>query len=194
MDGLPPDLQLLADEYAAVRVEFEELTAGWTEAQGAWRENEHSWSVAEHLEHLAMTGWAYLSAMDVVADRARAEGKVRRGPAKPGFGGRLFGRMMEPPVRPFLKFKAPKIIVPVNAPPVSEALAHFTEMDGAAKEFLVRNADTELNSVVFKSPFAASVSFSVASGLNILATHSRRHLWHARRVREAGERVHFGRS
>ncbi|HEY0797413.1 MAG TPA: DinB family protein [Acidisarcina sp.] len=170
---------------------FENLTSA---EQGSWREGEHSWSVAEHLDHLATTNAIYISAMNVVADRARAQAKVRRGPAKPGFVGRMFVRMMEPPVRPYLKFKAPRIILPSNAVPVSDALARFVEVNQAANEFLATNVNTDLNSAVFKSPLAAGVWFSLASGLNILAVHNRRHLWHTLRVHEAGERAGFSHS
>jgi hypothetical protein len=39
----------------------------------------------------------------------------------------------------------------------------------------------------FVNPFVRGVRFSLATGLHVIAAHERRHLWQARRTRDAAE-------
>jgi hypothetical protein len=56
------------------------------------------------------------------------------------------------------------------------------------RSFLRTHADVDLAGVRFPNPFIRGVRFSLATGLHVIAAHERRHLWQARRVREAAER------
>ena len=76
--------------------------------------------------------------MSGAAVRARAAGRLRRGPAVPGFIGRWFVRMLEPPVQPRFKSKAPRAIRPRPAPPLAEAFTAFMSSQQQVRAFLRR--------------------------------------------------------
>lgn len=175
------------DQLDAAERDAQALVAGLTEEQGAWRAEPGSWSVAECLDHLATTNCVYLRPMGEAAVRARAQGKLRRGPAAPGVIGRWFVRVLEPPVNPRFKVKAPKVITPRPAPALADAFAAFTASQQEVRGFLRAYADLDLAGVRFVNPFVRGVRFSLATGLQVIPAHERRHLWQAWRVRRAAE-------
>ena len=187
MPSEPVDIRDLEDQLDAVERDAQALVQSLTEQQGAWRAEPGSWSVAECLDHLATANRVYLRAMTGPAVRAKARGWARRGPVVPGLVGRWFVRWLEPPVKPRLKSKAPRTIRPRTAPPLSDAFAAFTASQGDVRAFLRAYADLDLAGVRFPNPFVPGVRFSLATGLHVITSHERRHLWQAWRVRRAAE-------
>jgi hypothetical protein len=183
------DILVLEAGYDAVDKDARALVAGLTEALGTWRAEAGSWSVAECLDHLATANRVYLRAMQPAAERARTEGRQRRGPAHPGVIGGWFVRTLEPPVKPGRKMKAPKSIRPRVGPSLDDAAREFLASQDEVRAFLHRYADIDLARVHFPNPFSRGVRFSLATGLHVLAAHARRHLWQAWRVRQAAERA-----
>lgn len=185
--ALPADLQTLDDGLAAAERDARALVAGLTESRGAWRAAAGSWSVAECLDHLGTANRVYLDAMQPSADRARSDGRQRRGPARPGLLGGWFVNYLEPPVKARLKSKAPRLIRPRTAPSLNDAFVAFLTSHDDVRAFLRAHADIDLTGVRFPNPFIPGVRFSLATGLHVIAAHERRHLWQAWRVRqEAG--------
>jgi hypothetical protein len=180
---MEPDIQQLLDELEAAEREARAVGEGLDERTGTWRAAPGTWSVSECLDHLATANRVYLASFREPARRARSAGRWRQGPAKPGLVGRLFIRSLEPPVQ--LKTPAPKAIRPRTAPPLADAVAAFLTSQDEVRAFLRDNADLDLAGVAFPNPFIAGVRFSLATGLHVIAAHERRHLWQARRVREA---------
>jgi len=185
---VPADIHDLEDQLAAAERDAQALVQGLSEQQGAWRAEPGSWSVAECLDHLATANRVYLQAMSGAAVGARASSRLRRGPAVPGFIGRWFVRMLEPPVQPRFKSKAPRAIRPRSAPSLADAFTAFMSSQQQVLAFLRAGADLDLTGVRFPNPFVRGVRFSLATGLHVIAAHERRHLWQAWRVRQAAER------
>jgi DinB family protein len=129
----------------------------------------------------------YLHAMEEAAAGAREQGRLRRGPAVPGFVGRWFVRTMEPPVKAPFRMKAPRIIEPRAAPPLADAFASFRTSHDEIRAFLRECADLDLAAVRFPNPFVRGSLFSLAMGLHVITAHERRHLWQTWRVRRAAE-------
>ena len=182
-DVNPPDIAELDDQLNAAERDADQLTAGIDEKTGTFRSG--GWSVAECLDHLAVTNRVYLGAMKEPAMSARRDGKVRRGPARPGVFGRWFVASLEPPIR--LRFKAPKMIEPGPSPSLANALAAFRSSQNEVHRFLEASADLDLPGVYFANPFLNGIRVSVATGLNVILAHERRHLWQAWRARKAAE-------
>jgi len=182
---LPPELTLLDVEYIAIERDARDLADGLTEARAAWRAHPGSWSVAECIDHLATANWIYLAAFEPSAARARASGRRRRGPARPGLIGGWFVRSLEPPVK--MKMKNPKKITPRTSPPFADAMAAFLASQQEVRRFLRTYAGIDLAGVGFPNPFIPGVRFSLATGLHVIAAHDRRHLWQAWNVRRAAE-------
>jgi len=183
MSVSPPDIQDLEDQLDAAERDAETLVAGLDEHAGGRRDG--SWSLAECLDHLAVGNRVYLQAMEKPAARAREKGRLRRGPATLGYVGRWFIRLLKPPVR--MRLKAPRIIEPRTAPPLADAFESFRTSQDELRAFVRAYADLDLAGVRFPNPFVSGIRFSLATGLNVLTAHERRHLWQAWRVRRASE-------
>lgn len=183
-----PDILTLEQAYDANERDARAVAAGLSEQLGGWRETPGSWSVAECLDHLATANRVYVRAMTPPAERALADGRTRRGPARPGLIGGWFVRSLEPPVKPRTRRTAPRIIRPRVSPPLSDALEQFLASHEEARAFLRRYAEIDLAGVRFPNPFVAGIRFSLATGVHVIDAHERRHLWQAWRVRHAAER------
>ena len=188
MTSLPyEELQQLARELDAAEADATALVHGLDAAAGAWRREPGSWSIAECLDHLATANRVYLRVMQPAADRARERGKLRRGPALPGVLGRLFIKWMEPLVRPRMRGKSPRLIRPREQPPLDTAYADFLQQQDQVRAFIAANADIDLAGVTFPNPFISGLRWSLATGLHVITSHERRHLWQAWNVRRAME-------
>jgi hypothetical protein len=187
--SVPADILELEEALNATERDARALVAGLTEDLGRWRADPGSWSVAECLDHLATANRVYLRALQPPADRALALGRRRRRPAEAGRFGRWFVRWLEPPVKPRLKSKAPRTIRPRSSPALADAFGQFLASQEEVRAFLRKFADIDLASVRFPNPFIPGVRFSLATGLQVIAAHERRHLWQAWRVRQAAERT-----
>ena len=179
----PAEVLALEEALNAAERDARALVAGLTEDQGTWRARPGSWSVAECLDHLAIGNRVYLRAMQPAAERAIAEGRRRRRPARPGLIGGWFVRSLEPPVKS--KGKAPRSIRPRSSPALADAFDQFLESQEEVRTFLRKYADIDLAGVRFPNPFIRGVRFSLATGLHVIPAHERRHLWQAWRVRQA---------
>lgn len=186
------DVRALDDQYEAIERDARALVASIDERMGTWRSAPGSWSIAECLDHLAVGTRVYLRAMAEPVRQGRAAHRVRRRPLRPGLLGGLFAWSLEPPVNPRLKQRAPAVIVPRASPPLADAAAAFFTAHEQARAFLRANADLDLAGLRFPNPFVRGIRFSVASGLHIIASHDRRHLWQARRVLEAARQAGVG--
>ena len=183
--SLPSDLQILHDQLDDAERDARQLAAGLSEELAHWRPSPTSWSVAECLDHLAITNRCYLTAMRTPALRASEQGRLRRRPAKPGWIGGMFVRSLEPPAK--MRIKAPQKIQPRSAITLTDALASFCDEQNEVRAYLHSYADLDLAGLHFANPFIPGIRFTLATGLHIISVHERRHLWQARRVREAAE-------
>ena len=181
------ELQKLGKELDAAQDDATALVEGVDAAGGAWRREPGSWSIAECLDHLATANRVYLRVMQPAAEQARQRGRLRRGPALPGILGRLFIRWMEPPVRPRMRGKAPRLIRPREQPPLETAYADFLQQQDQVRAFIAAYADVDLAGVTFPNPFVGGLRWSLATGLHVITSHERRHLWQAWNVRRAME-------
>ncbi len=185
MNEMPPDIQELHDQLEAAERDAEALVAGLSEDQGTARPAPGAWSVAECLDHLATANRVYLVSFQEPAQRARAQGRLRKGPARPGRVGALFIASLEPPPKWWSKLPAPKKIRPRPAPPLAESFADFKTSLADVRDFLRAHHDLDLAGVPFPNPFLPGVRFSLATGLHVILAHIRRHLWQGWRVRGA---------
>ena len=181
------ELQKLGRELDAAQADAAALVQGLDAVGGAWRREPGSWSIAECLDHLATANRVYLRVMQPVADRARERGRLRRGPARPGVLGRLFISWMEPPVRPRMRGKSPRLIRPREQPTLETAYGDFLQQQDQVRAFIDANADIDLAGVTFSNPFVGGLRWSLATGLHVITSHERRHLWQAWNVRKAME-------
>jgi hypothetical protein len=190
------DIRALEMALDAVDGDARRLLDGLSAEQGVWRPAPGSWSIAHCLDHLATANRVYLGAMEPAASDALARGSRRTRSALPGFIGGWFVRSLDAPAfadnpsgnaPPKLRFtmKAPRTIVPRDAPPLADAASQFFASQDQVRAFLRQYADIDLARVHFPNPFIRGVRFSLATGLHVIAAHDRRHIWQAWNVRRA---------
>jgi hypothetical protein len=184
----PADIRRLEDELEAAERDARSLVQGLRDEVGEWRAEPGSWSVAQCLDHLATGNRIYLAAMRPAAERARAQGRLRKGRATPGLVGSLFVWQLEPPVTTWFKLRSPRPIRPRPAPRLRDAFEAFVAEQLEVLSFLHEHAGLDLADVRFANPFIRGVRFSLATGLHVIAAHERRHLWQAWNVRREAER------
>lgn len=178
------DVQRILDDLDANLRRAEALVRDLDEAQFAWQPSPGSWSIAQCLDHLNVANRAYLAPMREAAEKARQQGRRRRGPIRQGFVERWFTRSMEPP--PSRRLPAPKKAVPTLREGKERIAGDFRRIQGEAEALLREAADLDM-SIRFQNPFFPLARLTVGSGFLIIAAHERRHLWQAERVRERPE-------
>ena len=120
------DIAELDDQFDAIGRDYAALVDGLDERSGTWRPEPSAWSVAECLDHLATANRAYLAEMRPAAAAARTAGRTRRGPAKPGFFGRLFAYTLDAP---------PDVVTPPTPlPPVADVVPPVLVFDAPSVE------------------------------------------------------------
>lgn len=187
MPPLPGDIADLVTQFEATERDARALVEGLDEEHGQWRPAPGAWSVAECLDHLAKGNRAYLESMRQPIANARRAHRRRRRPVAAGPVGGWLARTLEPPAR--TKMKSPRKIHPGSARSLHDALDAFVTSHREVRALLEANADLDLATIRFRNPFVPLLRFSLASGFHILAAHARRHLWQARRVRDAARGV-----
>lgn len=211
---IPPSPELRSDDLTAVWRELlangeeaEELAAGLTPGQLRWRPEPERWSVGECLEHLVLTGEAYLEVLDATIEEGRRRGKHAEGPYRRSLVGRFLTWTLEPPPR--LKVSTPEIIRPGASgaegptggrptggparagasddggePGSNEPLPRFLALRARLGRRLEDADGLDLGRIRLTSPFFAFVRFDLGSAFRIVAAHERRHLWQATQVLE----------
>jgi hypothetical protein len=170
-------------QIAGINREVQSLTAGLTDEQFNWRPAVNRWSIAENLEHLTAFGRQYLPALDDAIAVGRSRSIYGEGPFRYGILDRLFAWAMEPPVR--VPFKTARAVTPEGGQPVAGAVRAFLAVQEELRARVGQANGLDLVRVKVRSPFISQLAPSLGKMLGALLAHERRHLWQARRVREA---------
>lgn len=167
----------------AATLDARSIVDGLDETQGRWRPAPDRWSVAECLAHLAVTARVYLPVLDDAVRRGRAAGHTTADPFRPGFVSRWLVATMEPPPRRAMRSQ--RSILPQSDVSLSQAVGDFMETQDALRAQVASAAGLDLGGVRLRSPLMPLLRLSLGTCFGFLAAHERRHLWQARRVREA---------
>jgi hypothetical protein len=141
--------------------------------------------LAQCLEHLATINVLYGGAIRRAVDEARQRGWSRRGPLAPGPFGRWFIQTQEPPVK--RRLRAPGNVRPGSTLAREEILRRYRESHNVMRQLVSDAATIDANRATFPNPFLKFVRVRVATGLQVLTAHERRHLWQARQAASRAE-------
>lgn len=138
------------------------------------------WSVAECVEHLNLTGRAYLPILHAALAEARALGgppptRYRRDPL-----GWLLWRTMGPPVR--IKTKTIASFVPTGGAGPDVLIAEFDRLQREQIACVEAADGLPLGRVRVTSPFDARVKYNLYACLTMLPPHQERHIWQAEKA------------
>lgn len=179
-----PEIAALLGQAEAARAEARSLCQGLSEAQLQWRPAPGSWSIAECLDHLARAGAWFVKQAGHGLDDARARGLRAAGPYRLRPFDRFAAGLLEPPVRR-LRARAPRGSEPAALLDPRAALAAFEQLQDRLVA-RVRECDGwDLRGARARSPWHPALKLSLGGLLQVMLAHERRHLWQARRVRQA---------
>jgi hypothetical protein len=157
------------------------LFAGLTEEQLNWQPAPGSWSMGQCLEHLSITNEAYLPPI-AAAIQDKPDSPVDQ--IVPGWFGRWFIRSFVEPSPNTKRVSAPAKIRPTTHIDLS-VLERFLSGNQSCRELILRACGKNVNRIRFWNPFIPGLRFTVGTGLEIIASHERRHLLQAERTRNA---------
>jgi hypothetical protein len=178
--ALAPEIDEFRLQFERLSADAETLVAALTDAQFHARPAPASWSVAECVEHLNTTARVYLPQLDDgIADAIR-RGLYAHGPFTYNWLGRLFVRLMEPPVR--LRAKAPQVFLPAPGRSRQEIVAAFRAYQVQFIDRLRQANGLDLARARVRSPASRWIRLPLGSAFALVAAHERRHLWQARQV------------
>lgn len=166
-----------------VSSDFRRFCEGLTDAQMNWRPSAGAWCIAECLDHLTVSAAKFAPAIEVGIAKAPRPAKLGGGAGlRPPWWGRLFLKILEPPVRRF-KAKAPPDFAPRPARKGAVVLADFIEAHATLLRKWPDWMQADLRRTQVRGVFP--VTFPLVLVLEVIPTHMRRHLWQARQVASA---------
>jgi hypothetical protein len=157
--ALHPDIARFSHEIAGNLANFENLCSGLSEVQFNWSPEPGRWSIAQNLGHLIAVNSLDLTPITQLIADARARNITGPGPYKYPFWNNYLIRSMEPP-----RLAAPRRSLGEGGPSYLATGLDFKR---------VRTIMPALR--FFKMPLGARFA--------LLCAHDRRHLWHARNIR-----------
>jgi len=158
-----------------------ELVAGLDEDRFTWRPGPDKWSIEECLGHLVVAGQQRVRVLEEGIRRGRERGLTGEGPFRYGPVERWFVRTSEPPVR--RRAPAPRRFRPQHGQPVSAVLPTFLHLQSQLMAQAEAAWGLDLRRVKVASPVSRFLPMSLGMALAQTASHERRHLEQALRVR-----------
>jgi hypothetical protein len=180
-DSSPPWPAQIVAEFNAADARATALAKSLTVEQLNWRSDPGKWSIGQCLDHLRVANEVYIRPMTRALD-GKPPGVAKE--LAPGWFGRWFIRTAIEPSAASRKGKAPKKIVPI-ATVDATILDRFLASNDAARALVERASQHDVNRIRFQNPFVPVIFFTVATGLEVLWRHQRRHLLQAERIRHS---------
>jgi len=165
----------------AIDLDLEHLVSGLKEAQFHASSRTGGWSVAYCIEHLVLTGHAFLPRWDLAIKEAPANGLVGRHRFPYSWWHRLLLAASEPPYK--IKTRTAWAFTPCSRLSTEETLHHFSAMHRELMRRIERSAEVDAARVRIQSPFASWISYPLGFSFDLALAHERRHLWQAWQVR-----------
>jgi hypothetical protein len=166
---------------AAIEADLARLTADLTEAQFHAPPRTGGWSVAYCIEHLVLTGEAFLPKWDLA---------LREGPQRPNSEEEAFHyswwqrRFLEFLATPgMLKLKAPPRSEPCCRYPRNKTIERFLHMHQEFASRVSSSRGLDLKRTKVRSPFIHWVRYAAGFSFDLTLAHERRHLEQAWRIR-----------
>ncbi len=148
-----------------------------------WRPAPKKWSIGENVEHLSLTVGPYLERIEPAIREGPAAGRTGPGPWKRGLLVNWFVRSMEPPVK--MRFPTAPMLVPGSDLNPGDTTGQLLRLMGDLTEAIASMKGLDLGRCTFRSPILALLKLDLGSGVDLLVTHNRRHLWAIDQIRQA---------
>ena len=178
---LPQDLDAIIHQVDEADRRADEIAGRLTDEEFSWQpDGGRRWSVALCFDHLAVANAVYTAAMRAAVETARSRGWTRQGPGAPGFFGRKFVELLEPPAT--RRSNAPEKIFPKPNRTREEILRAYHAAHDEVRRLARECATLDTNRATFSNPFITLVKVRLSTAFHIICAHDRRHLWQAEQV------------
>ena len=177
-----PQLEGLSEEFSHLENSTRRLIEGLIEPQLRWRPADNRWSILDCLDHLCRTESRYLEEIDRALPQVGRLAAVPEQAFRHGWLGSLFLWLLGPPNK--LAAKTLPEMVPTSDRPLQETIDEYFSLLNEFQDRLQRADGHDLKTTVLTSPFNSRFRQNLGLALAIQATHARRHLAQARKVRE----------
>ncbi len=168
------------DSVRELRAAAEALNGRFSLTQLTWQPGGgEGWSIAECFDHIAVSNNIYLDAMDAALPGA-ATGPEAGVFHAAGLPSAKFIESLEPLSK--RKHSAPMKIRPRATLNPESIFPRFLKSLSRLESLVSATNSKDLNRTRFQNPLVPLVRFTLASGLLIMAAHTRRHLWQAEQV------------
>jgi hypothetical protein len=180
---LPTDLQCLLDAIDACERDAHALVDGMSDEDVNWQPDRgRAWSVGQCLDHLRAINHYYPAKFIPLVQRAQAADQGPFSGMHPGVFARWFIRTQEPP--PKQRMRAPGSVIPGSSFRAAEILDAYLASHEPYRALVRTSATIDVDRVIAPNPFFKLIKMRLATVLQIIPAHDRRHLWQARQVKE----------
>jgi len=171
---VPTCLAALTD----IEADLTRLTTDLTECQFHAPPRAGGWSIGQCIEHLTLTGNAFLAKWDAAFKTPRAS----RDESFPySWWQRGFLQLAEPPYR--IKVKTSRPFDPYLRRPKEETIERFLRMHRQVAGRVSASQGVDAAAVKIDSPFVSRIRYPLGFSFDLALAHERRHLWQAWQVR-----------
>jgi hypothetical protein len=166
---------------AAVEADLKQLVSALTDAQFHAPPRAGGWSVGYCIEHLVLTGQAFLSKWDTALQEAAAKGRNGDESVSYQWWHRAILGFAEPPYR--LKTKTSQPFLPYTRRSRDETVHRFLSMHQEIAKRLDTSRGFDVRHTNVQSPFSSWIRYPLGFSFDLALAHERRHLWQAWQIR-----------
>ena len=165
---------------AAIEADVRQLTGLLTEAQFHAPTRSGGWSIGYCIEHLVLTGQAYLPKWDIALREATHPREVDT-PFLYAWWQRTLLHYTEDSYK---KHKTPAPLVPCSRHSIQDTVGRFIAMHQQLVQRVLRSHGLDVMQVKVQSPFTSWMHYSLGFSFDLALAHERRHIRQAWQVRQ----------
>lgn len=170
-------------ESVAIEDDLNRLVAGLTEAQFHAPPPDGGWSIAHCIEHLVLTGQAYLANWELAIATAGIREAPRTARTKTySWWQRTVLRYAENASK--LRLKAPARSVPYTRRSMERTIGLFVNMHAEMARRVAGVPELDAARISMPSPFVSWLRYPIGFSFDLVLAHERRHLVQIGRVRQ----------
>jgi hypothetical protein len=167
---------------AAIEADLARLATALTEAQFHAPPRTGGWSVGYCLEHLVLSGQAFLPRWDLALQEAGRNGSPAQESIQYAWWQRKILQLAENPTR--LKARTVPSLMPYSRRPIEETVNRFLRMHQELVRRLTGSRGLDVCRTKVQSPFVSWIWYELGFSFDLALAHERRHLCQAWQVRQ----------
>ena len=166
---------------AAIDENLHQLVSVLTEAQFQAPPRTGGWSVGHCIEHLVLSGRAFVACWDIAMDAVPTKDSRSRKASVYQWWRRSLLRAVEPPCR--FTTKTSRALMPCSRRSKAETLDRFRNMHVEVARRVEIGRELHADRIRVRSPIASWIRHPFGFSVDLALAHERRHLWQAWEVR-----------